>query len=369
MSCCSARTCLDEIGNVHRHLLDLSAVELLDLAHHADVISSDEVDGNTLPAESATTTDTVNVVLTVGGQIVVDDQGNLLNIDTTGEKISGDENTRRSRAELFHDDIALSLLHVTVHGRNGEVASSELVSEPVDLSASVAEDDSLGNGDSLVQVGKGVELPLLLLNSNVELLDTFKRKLGLLDQDTDGVAHELGGNLEHILRHGGGEENNLGRLGKKLEDVVDLLGETTGQHLVSLVQNEHLDVVGLEHATLDHVLDATRGSNNDLRAVLQSFHVLTNIGAANAGVALNVHEVANGNNDFLNLLGKLTSGSQDQSLASLEVLVNLLEGGDREGSGLAGTGLSLSNDIGAYQLVRQRLVVGGVKWYIPLMTG
>src|SRR3954451_18841975 len=73
---------LDEVSNVHGHLLDLGAVELLDLTEHANIVGGDEVDGNTLTTETTTTTDTVNVVLAVGGKVVVDDQGNLLDIDT-----------------------------------------------------------------------------------------------------------------------------------------------------------------------------------------------------------------------------------------------------------------------------------------------
>ena len=214
-------------SNVHGHLFDLGAVELLDLTHHADIVSSDEVDGNTLTTETTTTTDTVNVVLTVGGKVVVDDQGDLLDIDTTGQQVSGNQDTGRTRAELLHDNITLALFHVTVHGRDSEVTGSELVGEPVDLSAGVAEDDGLGDGDGLVEVRESVELPLLLLNSNVELLDTLKGKFLLLDQDTDGVTHELGGHLQDVLGHGGRKQGNLGGLGEKLEDVVDLLSETT----------------------------------------------------------------------------------------------------------------------------------------------
>jgi len=83
---------LDEIGHIHGHLLDLGAVKLLNLAHHAHVLGGDEVDRNTLAAETTTTTDAMDVVLAVSGKIVVDDQGNLLDIDTTGQKIGGDEN-------------------------------------------------------------------------------------------------------------------------------------------------------------------------------------------------------------------------------------------------------------------------------------
>ena len=169
----------------------------------------------------------MDVVLAVGGKVVVDDQRDLLDIDTTGQKVGGDQDTGRARAELLHDKVTLALVHVTVHGRDGEVTGSELVGEPVDLPAGVAEDDGLGDGDGLVEVGERVELPVLLLDSNLELLDTLQGKLVLLVETADGVPLELGRDLEDILGHGGGQEDNLGRLGKELEDVVDLLREAT----------------------------------------------------------------------------------------------------------------------------------------------
>lgn len=324
-------------SHVHGHLLDLCAVELLDLTHHADIVGGDEVDGNTLTSETSTTTNAMDVVLAVGGEIVVDDKGDLLDIDTTGEEVSGDEDTGRSGTELLHNDITLSLVHVTVHGRDGEIAGSELVGEPVDLPAGVAEDDGLGDCDGLVQVGEGVELPVLLLDSNVELLDTFESELVLLDENADRVAHELGGDLEHILGHGGGQEDDLGGLGQELEDVVDLLGETARQHLVGLVEDEHLHVVRLQDTTLDHVVDTAGGAHDDLGTILESLHVITDAGAANAGMALDVHEVTDGNDDLLDLLGQLAGGGEDQRLAGLDVGVDLLEGGDGEGSRFTGT--------------------------------
>lgn len=175
----------------------------------------------------------MDVVLAVGGKVVVDDQGNLLDIDTTGQKVSGDQDTGRSGTELLHNQVTLSLVHIAVHGGDSEVTGSELVGEPVDLSAGVAEDDGLGDGDGLVQVGEGVELPLLLLNGNVELLDTLKGKFVLLDENADGVAHELGSDLKDVLGHGGGQKDDLGALGKELEDVIDLLGETALKNNVS----------------------------------------------------------------------------------------------------------------------------------------
>jgi hypothetical protein len=54
-------------------------------------------------------------------------------------------------------------------------------------------------------------------------------------------------------------------------------------------------------------------------------------------VALNIHEVTNGDNDLLDLLGELAGGGEDKSLASLDVVVQLLEDGDGEGSRFTGT--------------------------------
>ncbi len=62
-------------------------------------------------------------------------------------------------------------------------------------------------------------------------------------------------------------------------------------------------------------------------------------------MALDVHEVTNGNDDLLDLLGQFTGGSDNQSLASLDVGVELLQSRDGESGGLSGTGLSLGDDI------------------------
>ncbi len=97
----------------------------------------------------------------------------------------------------------------------------------------VAEDDGLRDSDGLVQVGQGVELPLLLLDGNVELLDTLERELVLLDQDADRIAHELGRDLKHVLGHRGRQKDDLGGLREQLEDVIDLLGKAALEVAVS----------------------------------------------------------------------------------------------------------------------------------------
>lgn len=54
---------LHEIGHVDGHLLDFSIVKLFNVAQRTLVILSDEVDGDTLAAETSTTTDSAMMMI------------------------------------------------------------------------------------------------------------------------------------------------------------------------------------------------------------------------------------------------------------------------------------------------------------------
>ncbi len=62
-------------------------------------------------------------------------------------------------------------------------------------------------------------------------------------------------------------------------------------------------------------------------------------------MALDVHEVANSDDNLLDLLSQFTGGGEDQGLALLDVGVELLENRDGESGSLSGTRLSLRNNI------------------------
>lgn len=84
-------------------------------------------------------------------------------------------------------------------------------------------------------------------------------------------------------------------------------------------------------------MDTAGGADNNLGSFLEGLHVLADAGTADASMAFDAHEIANGDDDLLDLLSQLTSGGKDECLALLQIGVDLLENGDREGSGLAST--------------------------------
>ena len=56
----------------------------------------------------------VNVVFSVGGEIIVNDERDLLDVDTSGQQIGGDEDSRGPGTELSHDHVTFLLVHVSV---------------------------------------------------------------------------------------------------------------------------------------------------------------------------------------------------------------------------------------------------------------
>ena len=49
----------------------------------------------------------MDVVLSVGWEIVVDDEGDLLDVDTTGQEVGGDQHATGPGSELAHNNISL----------------------------------------------------------------------------------------------------------------------------------------------------------------------------------------------------------------------------------------------------------------------
>ena len=220
-----------------------------------------------------------------------------------------------------------------------------LVSQPIDLPACIAEDDGLSNRHRLIQIAKRIKLPLFLFYRNIELLDTFECQLITLHENPNRVPHEFLRHIKHFRRHRGREKDYLNILRKHLENLIDLILESTGEHFISFVEAKDFDVIGAKCSSVDHIEYPARSSNNDVNTGLERGHVLTDICASDTGMALDTHVIPECNDHFLDLLGELPSRSEDERLCALDGQIELLENGDGERRGLASTRLGLRNDI------------------------
>ena len=89
---------------------------LLDLLNELGVHGRNEVNSSSLSSESSGSSNSVDVVLLLEGELVVDDETNLLHVDSSGEQVGGDEHSSGSSSEFLHDHVSLDLVHLSVHG-------------------------------------------------------------------------------------------------------------------------------------------------------------------------------------------------------------------------------------------------------------
>lgn len=293
---------LDKVGDVVWHLLDLSVVELLELTEWLDVVVGNKIDCDSLSSETSRSSDSVNVVLEILWEIVVDDKGNLMDINSTSQKIGGDENTGRSSSKLSQDNITILLSDVSVSGGDSEVLSAHSVGEVIDLSSGVTEDDGLGNVEGIVQVAKGIQFPVFPFNGNIKLFNSFQGQFVSLDQNSNWLVHESSGDLQSFWGHGGRENSDLGLAWENLEDIVHLVLESSGKHFVGFVENEQFDMVGSENSSAEHVVDSSGSSYNDVNTALEFADVVSDSGSSNASVASNVQIISESENNLLDLL-------------------------------------------------------------------
>merc|ERR1711934_1238764 len=140
---------------------------LLELLQEASILWQNEVDGGSSSTVTTCSTNSVNVVLLVSWQLVVDDETHLLHINTSGKQVRGDEHSDRALSELLHDNLSLLLLHLSVHDTDDEVLLSHGLFEFLHSLLSVAIDQSLVDVQILVQRKEHLNLPGLLLDSDI----------------------------------------------------------------------------------------------------------------------------------------------------------------------------------------------------------
>ena len=201
-----------------------------------------------------------------------------------------------------------------MHDGDTEIVLLHLLGELNDSLLSVAIDEGLVDIKVAVEVEEDVHLPLLLFYGDVVLLDTFEGQLLVLDQNLGGVSHEVLGQLQDVHGHGSREERNLDLAGEILEDILNLLLESTGEHLVGLIEHEDLEVVALEETLLHHVVHTAGGSDNDVHSLLEDLDLVADDGSTDASVDLDANELTDLLNDEGDLLGQLSGGGDHEGL-------------------------------------------------------
>ena len=338
----------EELQEIHlRARLDLAGARelLLDRAdlvgepqdvEVADVLRPDERDGGAGAPGAARPARPVDVLLGGLGKVVVDDVGQVRDVDPSRRHVGAHEEAEAPLAGRAHHALAVVLGQVAVQPVGVEPAVLERFGGALRLVARVAEDDgALGvlhfeDAHELsdlvaslrhVDVVRDLERPHLVARERDELRLLQVRVREPLDVGGDG----------------GAEEHPLPVLGQGLHDRVELPREAHGEHLVGLVEHEDADLARVERPLPQVVEDPSRRSDHDLRARLERLDLARHRSPAVDGDDLRPPELPDLLHLARHLQRQLAGRTQDERLDALHRSAHEpVDDGQAEGGRLAG---------------------------------
>ena len=228
----------------------------------------DEADRVAGASRAAGAADPVHVRLGVGGDVVVDDVAHPLDVEPAGGDVGRDQDVELGVLELLHRALALRLHHVAVDRRGRVAPGAQPLGEGLGLVLGADEDDQALEVLHLEQPGEHVDL-LRVADHQVPLGDRGRRAGRAADLHLRRLAQVLLRQAAHLGRHRRREQRDLLVVRGGGQDRLDVLGEPHAEHLVGLVEHQHLQRRQVERPLVEVVHDPAGRADDHVHAAPQ----------------------------------------------------------------------------------------------------
>ena len=269
---------LKERGNFLVSLLE----EVNHVANNTTVSTVEESSGNTGVTSTTSTTDTVNVVINVGGKIVVDNVGDIRNIQTTSSNSGCDKDRATTRTEHVQSTLTLALGAITVDSGGRETLVQKEVRQSVRHALRLDEDKGETSSSMSVENVKQDGALVVVFDVLDPLGDVLGGRANTTNGQEDVVLEEVTGQHLDVTGESGRKHESLALADVRhvltLHNTADLGFETHVQHAVSLIENEVLDVDKRDTATLNQIHQTTRSGNKEIATTLDLAQLGANVG-------------------------------------------------------------------------------------------
>ena len=290
----------------------------------------------------------------IGGQVGVDHQLEIGQVDAPGGDIGGHANPRAAVAQGLQRVAALGLGQLARERHDGEVAVGEAGGQAGHRGAGVAEDDGVLGFVEAQDVEDRV-LGVAGVHVHRAVFDVGVLAGFGLDRDPLGVALVALRQPGDGGGHGGREHQGAAGRGGFVEDELELFAEAEVEHLVGLVQHHGAQPGEVDVAALDVVAEAPGGGDDDVTAPVERAPFAARVHAADAGgddgaglgiepaeLAADLHRQFAGRRDDQR---EGAGGGAEAGAVAQEVRRD----GQPEAHGLAGTGLGGDQQVGVGQ--------------------
>ena len=308
--------------------------------------------------------DPVHVGFRFVREIHVDDEGDVLDIDSTGRDVGGDKDGEVSFFELGEGAVALRLGAVAVNRFGFETVRVDRLTELVGSMFGAGEDD--GEAFALL-VGEVLQEQIffgVFVDEADRLVDFLGRCFFGCDRDRGRVDQDGMGQFLDRPGEGGGEEEGLSFAGEGGDNFFDVAEEAHVEHAIDLVEDEILDAREIDVAFVHVVEEAAGAGHEDIDPGLHrsDLGIFTNAAEDEGLFEAEVATVAL--KALRDLGGKFPGRGQDEhaggfSLGSMGIFVQGIEDGEREGRCFSGAGLGDAKEIASFEKKGDRLGLDG----------
>ena len=307
--------------------------------------------------------DAVDIRLGLHRQVVVDDMGDVVDVESARGDIGGDQHRHAAGPETVERAHALVLRLVAVDRVGVDARGLELAHQPVGAVLGLGEHHGAVHVDRVEQVDQ--QLGLLRLQHEVELLvDAVDRARHRRHGDGDRLVEQRVREVADLLRHGRREEHRLAVAREHRRDAADGLDEAHVEHAVGLVEHEELDLGEVDQALVEQVDQAARRRDQDIDALLDRAHLRTLPDAAEDDREADRRVPSVAREALRDLRRELTGGGEHERLgtasdrqlcAARDLAEQSVQDRQRERGGLAGAGLRDAEHVLELERGRDRL--------------
>ena len=190
----------------------------------------------------------VNIDLGLRGELVVDDEIEVFDVDAAPGDIRRDQDTHASVPKACEHLVALELFHVAVKAGDARSVCAQRSLEFSDRRLEVAENE---RGFVRVFIQRPVERvqPPVRLGDHGQLTD-FARLGFLFDSDAHGTLLDRPAQCLDRVRERRREQRGLSLFGQLAQDPLDVCQKSHVEHPVGFVQNQRRDRARFQPAAL-----------------------------------------------------------------------------------------------------------------------
>ena len=311
---------------------------------HAGVIGNKGI-SHAVALGPACPADAVDVVFVLVGHVVVEHRVHIVHVDASGRHIGGDKDPQLAPAEPGHHFLTLFLGNIAVNALGVHTPHLQQLGDTLRIALGVAEDHGPVVLLQLQNPLKGVHL---FVHHHVHAVLEDIRLVLLVGPygDLHRIPLVDPSDVHDLPADGGGEKAKVFPGLHMIQQAGHLMNKAHVQHPVRLIENDGLGGVDAHGPALHVVPQAAGGGHHDLGLLLQRVDLLadglTAIEADHADARLELGQIPHLSGD---LHGQFPGRGQDHRLDLLGVRVDVLNNGDAEGKGFAGTGGGLGSHI------------------------